>query len=61
MMVKMCLLPEVDVSQSVTNFIERSVRNLCHLQWILLYFGLVTPAEDTVSNILADVLFIPFQ
>ena len=64
-MVNMCLLPEVDVSQSVTkiyaNFIKWSVRNFCHLQGVLLNFGFVLVCKGhSLCNVLSDVFIHSF-
>ena len=63
-MVNMCLLPEVDVLQSVTKsmaiFIKGSVRNFCHLQGVLLNFSFVSSAKDAVCNVLPDVFIHSF-
>ena len=44
MMVRMCLFPDVDVShpviKSIAILLNGSVRNLGHLKWIILNFGL---------------------
>ena len=63
-MVSICLLPEIEVSQSVTKsiaiFIKWSIRYFSHLQWILLNFGFVSSSKDAVGNILPDVFIHAF-
>ena len=48
MMVRICLFPDVDVSYLVIkvycNFIEWSVRNICHLKWVILNNGFFSAA-----------------
>ena len=64
-MVSICLLPEVEVSQSVSDqinsyFIKWSIRYFSHLLWILLNFGFVPSAKDAVGNIFPDVFIHAF-
>ena len=64
MIVNMCLLPEVEVLQSVTKSMailsKQSVRNFCHLHGVLLNFGLVLSAKDAVYNIPSDIFIHSF-
>ena len=62
--VNMCLLPDVDVSHSVTRstaiFIKQSIWYFCHLQRVVLNFGFFSLAKYAVHNVLPNVLIHPF-
>ena len=63
-MVNICLLPKVEVSQSVTKSIAILSNGLSGIsvicRRILLNFGFVSSARDAVSNILPDVFIHSF-
>ena len=58
--VKMCLLPDVDVSHIVmrsnSNFIEWSIWYFCHLQRVMLDFGFLPLAKYTICNVFPNIL-----
>ena len=64
MIVSMCLLPaggSFAVSYQIYgNLIKGSVRDLCHLQGILLNLCFVASAEGTVCYVFPDVLIHTF-
>ena len=63
-MVRMCLLPDVEVSQSVTKSIAILSNGLLGIsvicQWILLDFSFFSSAKDAVGNVFPNVLIHAF-
>ena len=63
MMVRICLLPEVDVSHSVTKsmaILSNGHSSISHLQGVRLNLGFFSVAYCTVSYIFPDVLIHAF-
>ena len=64
MIVRMCLLPELEVSHSMTKsmaILLKGHTGISHLEWVSLNFCFLSVAKGTLSNVFPYILFIHFQ